>query len=54
MNYIVFKRGVTDAFEVFALVQVKVWSWVSTNIRLASFSYSDWYLDPVVCMRLVS
>jgi len=53
-NRIVFKRGVADASEVFALVQVKVWSWVSTNSRLASFSFSDWCLEPMECMRLVS
>jgi len=52
-NYIVFQRGVADAFEVFVLVQVKVWSWVSTNFRLASFSFSDWCLELMVCMRLV-
>ena len=35
-NTIIFKRGVADVSEVFALVQVKVWSWVSTNSRLVS------------------
>ena len=53
-NHIIFKRGVAYASEVFALVQVKVWSWVSTNSRLVSFSYSDWCLEPMECMRLVS
>ena len=53
-NNIIFKRGVVDASEVFALVQVKVWSWVSTNFRPASFSFSDWCLEPMVCMRLVA
>ena len=40
--------------EVFSLVQVKVWAWVSTNFRLVSFSFSDWCLEPLVCMRLVT
>jgi len=53
-NRIIFKRGVADASEVFACVQVKVWSWVSTNSRLVSFSFSDWCLEPMECMRLVS
>ncbi len=53
-NTIIFKGGVVDVSEVFALVQVKVWSWVSTNSRLASFSFSDWCLEPLECLRLVS
>ena len=43
-----------DASEVFALVQAKVWSWISVKIRYASFSYSNWCLEPLVCMRMVS
>jgi len=53
-NHIVFKRGVADTDEVFALVQVKMWSWVSTKAHLASFSFSDWCLEPMECMRLIS
>jgi len=40
MNSTIFKKRVVDAFEVFALVQIKVWSWVSAKIRFALFSYS--------------
>jgi len=54
MNNIIFKRGVGDAFGVFSLVQVKVWLWVSINCRSASFSFSDWCLEPLVCMRLIT
>ena len=53
-NNIYFKSGVADVSEVFALVQVKVWAWVSTNFRLVLFSFSDWCLEPLVCMRLVT
>jgi len=52
-NRLIFKGGVADVSEVFALVQVKVWSWVATNSRSVSFSYSDWCLEPMECMRLV-
>jgi len=45
---------VADESEVFALVQVKVWSWVSAKVRFALFSYSDWCLEPVESMKLVS
>ena len=53
-NNIIFKGGVGDAFEVFSLVQVKVWLWVSINCRSTSFSFSDWCLKPLVCMRLIN
>jgi len=52
-NLIIFKRGVTDVSEMFAMVQVKVWSWISTKSRPASFSYSDWCLEPSACMMIV-
>jgi len=52
-NFIIFNRGVVDASEVFALVQVKVWSWISVKIRSALFSFSNWCLEPIVCMRIV-
>jgi len=53
-NSIIFNRGVGDASEVFSLVQVKVWLWVSVNCRSASFSFSGWCLEPLVCMRLIT
>jgi len=53
-NNIIFKRGVADAFEVFSLVQVKVWTWISINFRSVSFSFSDWCLEPMLCMRLIT
>jgi len=53
-NFIIFKRDVADASEVFALVQVNVWSWISVKIRSTSFSYSNWCLEPLVCMRMIS
>lgn len=53
-NNIIFKRGMADAFEVFSMVQVKVWSWVYINFRSASFSFSDWCLEPMVFMRLIT
>jgi len=52
--FIIFKRGVADASEVFALVQVKVWFWILVKNRSALFSFSNWCLEPIVCMRMVS
>jgi len=36
-NFIIFKRGVAEAFEVFVFVQVKVWSWISVKICFVCF-----------------
>jgi len=45
---IIIKGGVVDGSEVFALIQLKVWSWVVSKVSLTCFSYSDWCLDPLV------
>ena len=52
-NFIIFKRGVTDVSEMFAMVQVNVWFWISAKSRSASFSYPYWCLEPLACMRIV-
>jgi len=39
--------------EVFASVQVKVWSWIYTKSRSAYFPYSSWVLNSLACMRLI-
>jgi len=35
-----------------AMVQAKVWSWISAKFRSASFSFS-WCLEPLECMRMI-
>jgi len=35
------------------MVQLKVWSWVNSKARGVSFLYSDWFLEPVVCMKSI-
>ncbi|XP_068484829.1 uncharacterized protein [Phaseolus vulgaris] len=52
-NSVIFNRGVADVSEVFALVQVKVWSWIYAKSRSAYFPYSSWVLNPLACMRLI-
>ena len=49
-NNCLFKGGVVDHIEVFSLAQLKVWSWISSKIPSAKFSFSDWCLEPLVCM----
>jgi len=52
-NSVIFNSGVTDVSKVFALVQVKVWSWIHAKSRFSYFPYSSWVLNPLDCMRLI-
>ena len=49
----IFKSGRIDHIEVFTMVQLKVWSWITLKVHLACFSYSDWCLNPLVCMKSI-
>jgi len=51
MSFLIGEKA--DVSEVFAMVQVKVWSWLYSKSRFRMFSFSNWCLDLVVCMRLV-
>jgi len=33
------------------VAQKKSWSWVTAKESLANFSYLDWCLDPMCCMK---
>jgi len=37
--------------EVSSLIQRKIWSWITVKERLSDFSYLDWCLEPIYCMR---
>jgi len=49
-KYTLFKDGMVDHTEVFSLTQIKVWSWISSKIPSTNFSFSNWCLEPLVCM----
>ena len=53
-NNVIFKGGVINVLEVFALVQQKAWSWITSKSHSAHFSFSDWCLDHLVCMGIIS
>ena len=53
-NKVIFNGGVVDVLKAFALVQLKAWSWVTSKSQSANFSFSDWGIDPLVCMRMIS
>ena len=50
-NRVVFENGQVDLVEVFTVTQRKTWSWVTVKEKSVVFSYSDWCLDPICCMR---
>jgi len=52
-NKKVFKNGRVDYIEVFTMVQLQVWSWITSKVRLTCFSYSGWCLKHLLCMRTV-
>ena len=46
-NRVIFKGGAVDVLKVFALVQLKVWSWVTSKSQSTHFSFSVWCIDLV-------
>ena len=54
MNNVILKGGVVDVLELFAIIQVNVWSRITSKSHSIFFSYSDWCIDHLVCMRLVT
>ena len=53
-NNVIFNGGVVDGLEVVVLVQVKIWSWIMSKSLSGLFSFSEWCLEPLVCMMMVS
>jgi len=52
-NRVIFKGGGVDVLDAFTLVQLKTWYWVSSKSQSAFFSFSDWCLDPMVCIMMI-
>ena len=51
MNSIVFKQWVVDVEEIFQMVQLKSWLWLKHRGRSFSYSFVDWVLNPLICIR---
>ena len=49
-NKHIFQCRAIDLSEVLTLAQLNVWSWVTSKIVSARFTYFDWCIDPVACM----
>jgi len=53
-NDIIFKNRKCDIQEVFVLVQVKSWTVIRAKYNKVSFTFSNWYLDPLMCMTMTN
>jgi len=50
-NSIVFNQGVADVEEIFQKVQLKAWQWLKHKGPPFSYSFTDWMLNPLICIR---
>jgi len=50
---IIFKGGVVDVLEVFALIQLNAWFGVASKVLSTCFYHYDRCLDPLMCMYLI-
>ena len=53
-NNFVFKNLVLDVEEVFDLTQIKTWAWITNRHNKAKFTCSDWCMNLVLCIKLVT
>jgi len=50
-NSIGFNQGVVDVEEIFQKVQLKSWQWLKHKGPSFSYSFTDWMLNPLICIR---
>jgi len=48
-----FKQGVVDAEEIFQMAQLKSWSWMKHRSYSFNYSFADWTLNPVTCIKSI-
>jgi len=49
-NKIVFRNGIVDDVEIFAMAQVSTLQWTKTGRQKVHYSFSDWCLNPRECL----
>ncbi|ESW25690.1 hypothetical protein PHAVU_003G057100 [Phaseolus vulgaris] len=52
-NNIIFRNLKPNGVKVFTLVQIKSWAWITRKYTKAMFSYFDWCLNPITCLKYV-
>jgi len=50
-NLVVFKQGVVDAEEVFQQAHLKSWLWMKHKVHRFNYSFVDWVLNPMYCIK---
>nr|KYP53045.1 Putative ribonuclease H protein At1g65750 family [Cajanus cajan] len=49
-NGIIFQQGVMDCKEVLDNIKMRSWKWIKSSVPGCSFSYSNWYFSPRLCI----
>ncbi|ESW25685.1 hypothetical protein PHAVU_003G056800 [Phaseolus vulgaris] len=52
-NHIVFRQGKVDTEEIFQMAQLKTWLWMKHRMNVFNYSFSDWNLNPLICIKSV-
>ena len=53
-NKIVFKQGKVDPEEIFTLIHLNAWAWMKYKVPHVHFSYNDWNLYPIECIKSIT
>jgi len=53
-NAIIFKQHVVDAEEILQMAQLKSWLWMKYRASNNSHSFTDWLLNPFVCLKSIN
>jgi len=50
-NQVIFKQGKPDAEEIFHRAQLNSWLWLKNRVHNFNFSFSNWILNPELCVK---
>jgi len=50
-NNVIFNGKVVDPIEICTVTQIKAWTWVNHKFPNTNFSYSDWCLILMACLK---
>lgn len=50
-NNVIFKSARINHLEIYTMTQLKVWSWIILIKHLTYFTYFDWCIDPMACLK---
>jgi len=50
-NRIIFKQDSVDTEQIFHMAQLKTWLWLRYRMKSFSYSFFDWLLNPILCIK---